>query len=342
MNKRPLFSLVIPCYRPEKTIFRLFDSLTRQGIPKDDLEIILPDDNSGDLNYREELKKTYDFNLVFTETHVEKHCPGNTRQAGLNLASGEWVFFADQDDFFEDNALLNVKAYIVNNPDKKMYVISTIMRSYSPKYDECYLEHVHKGAWLHGKWYNMDNLIKEYNITFKRDLYSHEDVYFNDCALAALFTMGTDWEYLNIPTYRWCDNPESITRTKRDDRGYLYENFADYIEAASGPFWLGAEDVKNIVFRNQVLMTLLHCYFYYECASYLYGAKDYGDILDLIRNLVFRMINELQMTPEYIVDYVYSDAYKYDKVFNDCKIDVGFIPKTSFRDFIFRLTNTNK
>ncbi|MBQ1570459.1 MAG: glycosyltransferase family 2 protein [Clostridiales bacterium] len=341
MEKRPLFSLVIPCYKPEKTIFRLFDSLTRQGIPKDDLEIILSDDNSGNLDYREQLK-TYGFELIFTETHVDVHCPGNTRQAGLVLAKGEWAFFADQDDFFEDNALQNIKSYIQNHAGKKMYVISTIMRSYDPDTDDCYFDHVHKGAWLHGKWYSMDNLIRPYNITFKKDLYSHEDVYFNDCCLAVLFNLGTDWEYLDIPTYRWVDNPESITRQKRDDRGYLYENFNDYLEAAAGPYWMGAEDVQNIIFRNQVLMTLLHAYFYYECATYLYGAKDYVDILELIRKFVYRMINELQMTPEFIVDYVYSDAYKYDKVFQDCRIDVGFIPKTSFRDFIFRLTNVEK
>lgn len=236
-----MFSLIIPCYKPEKTIFRLFDSLTRQGIPKEDLEIILPDDNSGNLDYRQKLK-TYDFNLVFTETDVTVHCPGNTRQAGLVLARGEWVFFCDQDDFFEDNAVLNVMSYIKNHPGKKMYVISTIMRSYSPEYDQCYLEHNHKAAWLHGKWYSMDNLIKPYNIHFCKDLYSHEDVYFNDCVLAVLFKLKTDWDYLDIPTYRWVDNPESLSRTKRDDRGYLYENFNDYLVAASGPYWEESKD----------------------------------------------------------------------------------------------------
>ncbi len=336
-----MFSLVIPCYNPEKTIFRLFDSLTRQGVTKNDLEIILPDDKSESLDYREKLM-TYDFNLVFTETDVELHCPGNTRQAGLELASGEWVFFSDQDDFFEDNALLNIKSYIESNPGKKMFVISTIMRSYSPEYNECYLDHVHKAAWLHGKWYSMDNLIKPYNIRFCKDLYSHEDVYFNDCCLAVLFRNGIDWEYLDIPTYRWCDNPESITRTKRDDRGYLYENFNDYLVAAAGPYWEDAKDVDNLTFRNQIIMTLLHAYFYYESASYLYGPKDFVDVLELIRDYLMRMINELSMTPEFIVDFVYADAYKYDKVLNDCRIDLGFIPKTSFRDFVFRLANVKK
>ena len=337
IKNRPLFSLVIPCHNPEKTIFRLFNSLTRQSVPKRELEIVVVDDNSDNLEYRERLK-SYEYNVVFAETDVELHCPGNTREEGLKHVSGEWVFFCDQDDYFEDNSLLNVKSYIQSNMGKKMYVISTIMRSYSPDYNECYFSHVHKAAWLHGKWYNMDNLIKPYNIHFKKDLYSHEDVYFNDVVLSVLFKLEVDWDYLDIPTYRWCDNPESITRRKTNDRGYLYENFNDYIVAASEPYWEGAKDVNNMIFRNQVIMTLLHTYFYYECASYLYGSKDYADVLEHIHVLLMRMMNELSMTPEFIVDYVYADAYKYDKVYNDCSIDLGFIPKTSFRDFIFRLS----
>ena len=333
---KPLFSLIIPCHNPEKTIGRLFDSLTRQSISKDELEIIVVDDNSDSLEYRNMLQ-AYGFNLIFAETDTDFHCPGNTREAGMKYVNGEWLFFCDQDDFFENNALFKVREYIKSQGDKTMYVISTIMRSYNPDYDECYLTHVHKAAWLHGKWYSMDNLIKPYDIHFCKDLYSHEDVYFNDLVLSKLFKIGVDWEYLDIPTYRWCDNPESITRRKTNDRGYLYENFNDYLIAAAQPYWEDAKNVENIGYRNQVIMTLLHAYFYYECASYLYGAKDYADVLKHINIFLHRMISELSMTPEYIVDFVYADAYKYDTVLNDCRIDVGFIPKTSFRDFVFKL-----
>lgn len=334
-----LFSLIIPCHNPEKTIGRLFDSLTRQSIPMDDLEIIVVDDNSDSLEYRNILQ-TYGFNLIFAETNTNVHCPGNTRREGMKYVHGKWVFFCDQDDYFENNALFKIKEYIKSQCNKNMYVISTIMRSYNEEEGVAYKEHVHKEAWLHGKWYSMENLIKPYNINFKEDLVTHEDIYFNSSILAKLFELGQDWDYLDICTYRWVDNPESITRKPTNDRGYLFENFGDYFEAASMPFWEYAKDENNMACRNQIMMNLLHAYFYYECVSYLYGGDDYKDIIEIIRNHIHRIIDELGMSKEYIVDYVYGDAYKYYRVYEDCAaLNVGFIPKTSFRDFVFRLSD---
>ena len=85
-------------------------------------------------------------------------------------------------------------------------------------------------------------------------------------------------------------------------------------------------------------MTLLHAYFYYEFASYYYGPKNYEDTIGMIRDYVLAMIDELGMSADYIVDFVYNDPYKFDKVEEDCKIYCQpFIPKTSFRDFVYRL-----
>ncbi len=332
-----MFSLIIPCHNPDKTIARLFDSLTRQSIAKDELEIIVVDDNSDSLAYRDIIKR-YNFNVKFCETNEQLHCPGNTRQEGMKYVTHDWLCFCDQDDFFEDNAFSQVKTYIEENTSHTIYVVSTIMRAYDERTNSKYKEFVHKQAWLHGKFYSMKNIILPYKVQFKHDLKTHEDIYFNSLVLSHLFKLGRDWDYLDVHTYCWVDNPDSITRQPVNDRGYLFENFNDYLVCASDPYWEGAKDTNNIIFINQIIMTLLHAYFYYEFASYYYGATDYADIIILIRNYLLRMINELKMTPEYIIDFVYADPYKYDKVLEDCKIYcTNFIPKTSFRDFVFRL-----
>ncbi len=331
-----MFSLIIPCHNPEKTIVGLFNSLTMQGIPKEDLEIIVVDDNSDSLEYREILKK-YDFNIVFCETDTSVHCPSNTRRKGMEYVTQDWVCFCDQDDFFEDNAFSTVKKYI-EEADHTIYVVSTIMRSYDPVTKTRYKDYVHKQAWLHGKFYSVKNLIKPYGVNFKKDLVTHEDIYFNSLVLSHLYEIGRDWDYLNAYTYCWVDNPESITRRPTEGRGYLYENFSDYLVCAAEPFWNGAKG--NIIFLNQVIMTLLHAYFYYEFASYAYGADDYVDVLKIIRKYLFRMIDDLGISKEYIIDYVYADPCKYYKVFDDCRIYcTDFIPKTSFRDFVIRLSD---
>lgn len=334
---KKIFSLIIPCHNPEKTIIRLFDSIARQEVSNDDLEIIVVDDNSDSLDYREKLK-TYGFNLIFTETNTNTHCPGNTRRKGMEYVSGQWVFFADQDDFFEDSALLKVKDYILSNKENTMYVVSTIMRAYNPEADKCHHDFAHKQAWLHGKWYSVDNLIRPYNVNFKEDLVTHEDVYFNSLVISTMVKLESDWDYLDIYTYRWVDNPESITRRTTKDRGYLYEHFNDYIVSAGEPYWKGAKNTNDPFYMNQIMMTLLHAYFYYEAVSYYDGAKDYVDVAMSIKNLIYQMVNDLNYSLDFIVDYIYMDPYKYDAVMEDCRISSGkFIPKTSFRDFVYRL-----
>lgn len=333
---RPFFTLIIPCYKPDKTIRRLFDSLTRQGISNDDLEIVVVDDNSDSLAYRD-VVRSYGFNTIFAETDVEVHCPSNTRREGMNYVSGEWLCFCDQDDYFEDNALSKVMSYIKAH-DKTIYVVSTIMRSYNEQTDKCEEEFAHKQAWLHGKWYSVDNLIKPFNINFKKDLVTHEDIYFNSLVLAKLFSLNTDWDYLDTYTYRWVDNPESITRKPTNDRGYLYENFNDYIVSAGEPYWNDAKETKNPVSVNQVIMTLLHSYFYYEAAIYYGGTKKYKDILQIIQKYLLDIVNEIGLSLDYIVSFVYSDPKKYNVVLHDCDMYTGkFVPTTSFKDFVYAL-----
>ena len=304
--KKPLFSLIIPCHNPEKTIDRVFDSLTRQNICNDELEIILVDDNSDNTDYQQTIKEKYYF---------------------FNI---------------EDNVLFQIKNYIMENQKKTIYVISTIMRGYDDKTDTAHTEFAHKQAWLHGKWYSMENLIIPYNINFRENLVTHEDIYFNSKVYAVLFKLGIEWDTLNIYTYRWVDNPESLTRKPTNDRGYLFENFNDYLVSASEPYWEEAVKTQNEIFVNQLMMTILHAYFYYEAASYYEGPNSYKDIIQLIHQYIQNVIKDLQITLDDIVNFVYADPIKYKLVFEECVIYSGlFIPKTSFRDFVYKVGNMN-
>lgn len=334
-DKNYFFNLIVPCHNPEGLIHRLFDSLTKQNIPKDDLLIIVVDDNSDNLNYREKLKE-YDFNILFTETNVEMHCPGNTRRKGMEFINGKWLFFCDQDDFFEPDSLKQVKEYINDHSNETIYVVSTIMRGYNDKIGY-HQEYRHQPTWLHGKWYSIDNLIRPYNINFKKDLYTHEDIYFNSSILNYLFRLKKDWHYLNINTYCWYDNPNSLSRTITDNRGYLFENFNDYLISCSDPYWDSYEETREKVFLNQLLMALLHAYFYYEGGIYYDKNYNYDDVLKLISNYIHKLINTFpELSLKYIVDFVSSDPIKYNNVLRNSELFSGpFVPEISFKDFIY-------
>ncbi len=332
-----LFSIIIPCHNSKtESIKNLMHSLTKQGIDKDDLQVIIVDDNSSDKSYLDICKTFEDeLNVEYYHTDTDIHCPGNTRIEGMKHVKGGWLCFCDHDDYYEDNALKQIKIY-TGNLDHTVYVISTIMHSVDPETHDYVDEFAHKSAWLHGKFFNYNKLIKPYNINFKKDLVTHEDIYFNSSVLNVLFQLNTDLDYLDINTYCWVNDEESITRTIRNDRGYLYENFEDYIICAAEPFMDMAIKTHRIEYVNQIMMTLLHSYFYYEAAVFNEGQAEYSDVLEIIRKFVKNIQNNLGYSLSDIVGFIYADVVKYYVVKGDCEICVGkFISSKSFKDFIY-------
>ena len=116
LNKRPYFSIIIPCYNSGKTIGNLLQSIVDQNIPSD-IEVILSDDHSTE-DYFDKIKPFLDkLSIKMTQTEYN-FAPGNTREAGVKLAEGEWLCFADHDDEFIPNTLKRIKATIEKYEEK--------------------------------------------------------------------------------------------------------------------------------------------------------------------------------------------------------------------------------
>ncbi len=90
------FSIIIPHHNIPKLLKRLLNSIPK----RDDVEIIVVDDKS-DQEFISELygleKEYCDAKFVFCD---ECKGGGAARNVGLQYASGEWILFADADDFF--------------------------------------------------------------------------------------------------------------------------------------------------------------------------------------------------------------------------------------------------
>ena len=98
-------SIILPVYNVEKYIEKSIDSLVKQSIGFDNLQIILIDDNSTDQSteiikrYEEKYENVYGIYL-----NVNSHAAGKPRNEGLNIASGEYIMFLDPDDMYEPDA----------------------------------------------------------------------------------------------------------------------------------------------------------------------------------------------------------------------------------------------
>jgi len=108
-------SIIIPHYNSVTTLIKLLNSIP----VKKNIEVIVIDDRSNnDLEKLEELYSCESFKHVkFLENNSIKKGAGVCRNIGLNNSSGEWVLFADADDYFVGDFYGKVSKYFSSNYD---------------------------------------------------------------------------------------------------------------------------------------------------------------------------------------------------------------------------------
>lgn len=107
----PLFSIVIPAYNAMGKIHIPLDSIYSQGISMDKFEVICVDDSSPDpasIKCLEDYKATHNLTNMRIIQHKENRRQGGARNTGVMAATGHYVMFIDQDDYFADGALNQV------------------------------------------------------------------------------------------------------------------------------------------------------------------------------------------------------------------------------------------
>ncbi|MEV4658340.1 glycosyltransferase [Micromonospora sp. NPDC049301] len=101
----PKVSVVVPAYNCGSHIEKLAASLLRQSLPADEFEVIFVDDGSTD-GTGKRLDRLAAAHPHIHVLHIENSgWPSRPRNLGIERARGEYVFFADDDDWFADQAL---------------------------------------------------------------------------------------------------------------------------------------------------------------------------------------------------------------------------------------------
>ena len=231
-----LLSIIIPCYNSEKTIERLVHSI---GYNKD-CEIIIINDGSKDntSNVVKDLIQKYD-NIIF----IDKKNSGvsNTRNRGIDEAKGNWICFADSDDYYEkdflqiilpllkdckyDSINYGYKMIYQNNKEQigKPYMKDEILEVKDGFKDflnlDGILKRINWGPCTHV--YKTD-IIKDNNIRFNESKKIGEDLLFN----AEYFSYCKNAKCINKVLYNYYQSDNSLTRS-----GYnktLYNEIKEY------------------------------------------------------------------------------------------------------------------
>lgn len=192
MENHALISVIIPVYNVEKYLHECVDSVLGQTYKN--LEIILVDDGSTDSSGKicdEYAEK--DSRIVVI--HKKNDGPSKTRNAGLNRASGKYIYFLDSDDFITENAmetlvsaaesdsadLVFFDAFSFSDDGSQVKQGYTVKGTYTPKSGYEILTELHKNKDYHCAIYLLfirHSLLADNNISFLESAYCSEDMLF--------------------------------------------------------------------------------------------------------------------------------------------------------------------
>ena len=116
-------SVIIPVYNAEYFLDECFYSVLNKD---DSIEIILIDDNSTDNTKKLLIKYAKKYNNVKTIFNENNLGVSETRNIGLNIASGRYIIFLDSDDFICDDSLELLLEHINKNSNVDIYIVNIV------------------------------------------------------------------------------------------------------------------------------------------------------------------------------------------------------------------------
>ena len=206
-------SIIIPVYRTEATLERCMESIVGQTFT--DFEVILVDDGSPDKSGElcdEWARKDSRIRII----HKQNGGLSDARNAGIEVAQGEYITFVDSDDFiapdtYEQVLPLTKDADIVEFPLFRQYGSSRqeIVRFKSQLYTDM------KQYWLDAKAYLHTYA---WNKIYSSHLFDHVrfpvgQVFEDVATLPALLSKATSVRTTDRGLYYYCANSHGITAT---------------------------------------------------------------------------------------------------------------------------------
>lgn len=124
--KKDLVSVIIPVYNVDKYLYKCMMSLFNQTYKN--LEIIVVNDGSTDNSGKilEDLKLFYDFILI----NKENGGLSSARNAGLDIATGEYIYFLDSDDWIDEGYIEEMLNRLKENPEYDLVHNSNVTNNY--------------------------------------------------------------------------------------------------------------------------------------------------------------------------------------------------------------------
>lgn len=199
-EKNPFFSVIIPTHNGEGCIRTMLDSIRSQTF--NDYELIVVCDACEDNT--EQVVKKYGAKIVT----VDYHRDGLTRNAGLDIAKGEWIIFADDDDWFIHEYVFSMLHDVVGKQGEDMLNFSYV--KHNKGYREQTPDNLFMTCWCRCCKRSLIGDTRFTNASFGSDL-----TFFMD-----LMSKKPDMVFWNTPIYYYNANDRSLNEFLMDGGNY--------------------------------------------------------------------------------------------------------------------------
>lgn len=222
-------SIIIACYNVEKYLMRCFESLEKQTIGMENMELIFVDDASTDHTWDmiQTIENQYPQNVVAI------HCDENGRQGkarniGMSYATADYLGFVDSDDWVEANMyeilldeikrsnrdIVYCKFFRDNGTEEKVHQLDGTVAYLLVDSDEKRKEFICSNCLGYGVW---DKIYKK-DFLVKNQIYFPENVAYEDIFFSGLYYLYAERiAIVNYELYHYFVNENSTVLKKNAD-----------------------------------------------------------------------------------------------------------------------------
>ncbi len=259
-NKR--LSIIIPLYNVEEYIERCILSIVTQSINNDSYELILVNDGSTDRSQsiiNQLQKKHSSIKLIYKENEGLS----SARNKGLDIASGDYIFFVDADDWISSNTLSKLLNTINTHPeDIILFKTAEVYPNKEVKAINFHLPESNKTLLVEDYICDYTILSAAWQGLFKRNLFSDHNIRMpkgflaeDDDLVIKLFSVAETIYYLPIEVYNYYQRPQSISNSSDDKhntrliryRIYIFGGLVKYSQSFTGERKIGLERKLNFI-----------------------------------------------------------------------------------------------
>lgn len=321
------FSIIIPTYNPKIFLPRMLESITHNRCASD-IEVIISDDCS-DEDFTDVVNQYSDkLTIVCTKNKEHYGAPLMGRQNGADVATGKWICFADQDDYWLTSAFDLVKEKIEED-NCKNYLVTDF---YIEHLDGSTEEIIQAGNWTHGKFYEK-KFWDEYKVSYPENIRYCEDIALSVNVNCILYDNNLERFYYPCFTYAWIEREDSLSKANGlADDSYFFKSIPEYTKGTLGQYI--AKMQKDDYYLINIIDMYFHFYFYFQglmCA----GDEIPDSYYDLLAQYLDKFLAEFEISLDGLKQLVRdSCVYQYNMTRSVCCKQIPFIEQQLFDDFM--------